>query len=275
MLAGETGMADEESFWKKLKWLNDFSGLIAMISALVASLAVITTVAIYLSNRSQQKADTQRSNRAVFLGVLQGMRNAEGRHAEIGEQYRNSNILGTLDEVVVSQSLLLLLQAENLLPEMEKAKSVTDAEYLVLAEHSLAQGFDANAKKYGEQAYKSESPHIRARVEQLYAQLEYQAGNAEKGRDGFTKAIRTYDAASSLLAHDRAAGAMQTSVTWVKYEMEFGDQSFNKAEDIISEGEVYLDKLRTGSLKNSGVKVFNEQRAEIKKRRQEVAEKKK
>jgi len=250
-------------------WASAFASLACAITAAgvyVTWVQYRASVTQYQATERQRQVDNERSERTQFLILIQSLSGGEVKLHAATIEYGDTNVLGSIMAEMNSELLMLLLQAESLLPHMEDRKLVTEVEYSILAKHALQQGFRDRFAKYCDKANTSQNPTIRSNIEMFRGMNEYQLNNLDDALKHFEEAIDIYRK-SKLVDSDKAGGEIQVYVTWIEMELDFGDKTFNTAEKYIKKGEAELERVRSGGLRESGKKYFESKKKEIADRR--------
>jgi tetratricopeptide (TPR) repeat protein len=232
---------------------------------LVAITAVGVSIRHYNATEAQRRAEDARERRIQFLDLLNTIAARRREHYTVSETHKEAATLGTMQASISAQCLLMLIQAEALLPDVEKQGVVYPAEYLLLARESLNQGLYEAAERYSNSALTSKNPEIRADATSVIGSIRYLQGSLDEARDKFEESLAIFDGAKELLAESQHSGKIQICVSWCELEMDFGDQSYKKAEEIMGVATSLLPKVRSDSFRDSAKLYFDGAAADIKK----------
>ena len=242
--------------------------VVSILSALTAMVAVGVSIWHYNATEGQRRLENDRERRETFLQTLQDMVAGEGTAYQVVEEYSHSDNLGGIQLSVKMQLLMLFLQAEHMLPDMQRLHAVSEPEYLVLGEHALYQGFDDKAEIYWKKAIDSKNPKVKAQAQVLEGSVTYARGKPGHARKAFERALRTYEESSTLLEQEQVWGQVQICITWSMYELNFGGDSGQiKTEAIVTDGRNYAAKLHPGPIKDSAKRFFDLRMKEIEEHR--------
>jgi hypothetical protein len=162
---------------------------------------------------------------------------------------------------------MLLLQAEQLLPDMEEMGAITEDEYMVLAHHAAAEGQDEKARKWAELASKSDDPVNKANAHFVYGAIAYMKNNLDPAHKEFEEGLRIIGQSKKLIAHEQSLKLVQAYVLWSGLEMEYGDQGYQKVEDIVKRGQAEAERIRPGVIRSSAEGILKNKLDEIERRR--------
>lgn len=248
---------------------SDIAFWVSIASMLGSIGAVAATVGTYVDGKAQHTEERNRDERLQFLGHLNSISDARKEFYTITDTQKDSEYLGSVQAQINSQCSVLLAQAVTLLPALRERGVVTDSEYVLLARESLHQGERSQAKKYADIAVKSANPETKADATWIAGSVLYMNGEMGKGYEEFDDSLEILDKAKELLSEIRIVGKVQVIVTWSEMEIDFGDQSYERAREIIKRGRDLLPRVRGIALRDSARKFFDQKDKEIEERQKE------